>query len=451
MKILSQGKFRKFEGFICQGLSEELYRVTVNGNDIKATKDHRFLIDGEWVSVENIANKEQIPNEIVYDAFNVSETNSYTTNGAESHNCNLIYIDEFAHIENDIAFYESTYPTISSGKNTQVIITSTPKGLNLFYHLWSNAMEGRNEFKTLAYDWSVVPGRDEKWKEETIANTSPVQFAQEFECVTKDTIVDVRCSVSEIERKMTVAELIKIQESGPGCVYMITRTDGKQYIGATKDLKKRMGMHKNHKRFSMGISSVEVLYSGLYLECVMLEEHFIKRYNTFEDGLNETPHGKGKNGDCGFSTFGFKYSDESKNRMKDSARKRAIREKENGIKRKGPTFTKEVLEKFSRDRKGKVSYSIMSLEDRKKFINRYLSWKNEFLQNTDFSPFWHLCKVSLQEDCRNGKIKNIEDFISGNGKVVPLQKIFVHYFCEEELKILKAERLGQILGSTNNA
>lgn len=95
---------------------------------------------------------------------------------------NCIYIDEIAHIDNDVEFFTSTYPVISSGKTSQVIMTSTPKGLNLFYKLWSDAIEGRNKFKTLAYDWSVVPGRDGAWREETIANTSPVQFAQEYEC-----------------------------------------------------------------------------------------------------------------------------------------------------------------------------------------------------------------------------------------------------------------------------
>lgn len=116
----------------------------------------------------------------VYDVVGVDETKSWFTNGLLSHNC--ILIDEMAHIENDVEFYTSTYPVISSGKTTQVIITSTPKGLNLFYKLWSDALEGRNEFKTLGYDWSVVPGRDEEWKRQTIDNTSPVQFAQEYEC-----------------------------------------------------------------------------------------------------------------------------------------------------------------------------------------------------------------------------------------------------------------------------
>ena len=94
---------------------------------------------------------------------------------------NVLYLDEFAFVENQVEFYTSTYPVISAGKTTQVIITSTPHGLDLFYRLWTDAEEGRNKFKTIGYDWTVVPGRDEKWKEETLANTSPVQFAQEYE------------------------------------------------------------------------------------------------------------------------------------------------------------------------------------------------------------------------------------------------------------------------------
>lgn len=97
---------------------------------------------------------------------------------------NLIYLDEFAFVPNHIQeeFFASVYPTISSGKTTKVLITSTPKGLNLFYKLWKDSEEGRNEYKRIEVHWSQVPGRDEKWKETTIRNTSEEQFRQEFEC-----------------------------------------------------------------------------------------------------------------------------------------------------------------------------------------------------------------------------------------------------------------------------
>ncbi len=97
---------------------------------------------------------------------------------------NVIFLDEFAFVPNNIAeaFFMSTYPTISSGKTTKVIIVSTPNGLNLFYRMWTEALEQRSLYKPIEIHWSMVPGRDEEWKEETIRNTSPDQFRQEFEC-----------------------------------------------------------------------------------------------------------------------------------------------------------------------------------------------------------------------------------------------------------------------------
>ena len=97
---------------------------------------------------------------------------------------NIIFLDEFAFVPTHIAeqFFSSVYPTISSGKSTKVIIISTPNGMNMFYKLWHDAERGKNEYKTTEVHWSQVPGRDAKWKEQTIANTSQRQFTQEFEC-----------------------------------------------------------------------------------------------------------------------------------------------------------------------------------------------------------------------------------------------------------------------------
>ena len=97
---------------------------------------------------------------------------------------NIIFLDEFAFIPNHIAddFFASTYPTISSGQSTKVIIVSTPRGMNHFYRKWHDAERGKNEYVPTDVHWSEVPGRDEKWKASTIANTSEQQFKVEFEC-----------------------------------------------------------------------------------------------------------------------------------------------------------------------------------------------------------------------------------------------------------------------------
>ena len=97
---------------------------------------------------------------------------------------NMIFLDEFAYVPHNVAeeFFSSVYPTITSGQDTKVLIVSTPKGLNLFYKLWVDAEEKRNSYVPIEVHWSDIPGRDEKWKKETIRNTSPEQFRTEFEC-----------------------------------------------------------------------------------------------------------------------------------------------------------------------------------------------------------------------------------------------------------------------------
>lgn len=94
---------------------------------------------------------------------------------------NLLFLDEFAFVENDATFYTSTYPVVSSGKDTKVIITSTANGIGNVYHkLWEGASQNTNDYKPFRVDWWDVPGRDEEWKRQTIANTSEIQFEQEF-------------------------------------------------------------------------------------------------------------------------------------------------------------------------------------------------------------------------------------------------------------------------------
>ena len=97
---------------------------------------------------------------------------------------NLLFMDEFAFVPENVAdeFFNSVYPTISAGQSTKVLIVSTPKGLNMFYKLWKDAEDGQNSYTPIEVHWSDVPGRDVNWKKQTIRNTSPQQFRQEFEC-----------------------------------------------------------------------------------------------------------------------------------------------------------------------------------------------------------------------------------------------------------------------------
>ena len=111
-------------------------------------------------------------------------SNSTSSSAVRGGSYNVIFLDEFAFIPNHIAddFFASVYPTISSGQSTKVIIVSTPRGMNHFYRMWHDSEKGKNEYVPTDVHWSEVPGRDEAWKEQTIANTSEQQFKVEFEC-----------------------------------------------------------------------------------------------------------------------------------------------------------------------------------------------------------------------------------------------------------------------------
>jgi hypothetical protein len=107
---------------------------------------------------------------------------------------NLLYLDEFAFVKNAEEFYTSTYPVVTSGTTSKIIITSTANGVGNRYHkLWQGAIQGTNEYNSFRVDWWDVPGRDEEWKIQQIRNTSQRQFEQEFGnnfLGTGDTLID---------------------------------------------------------------------------------------------------------------------------------------------------------------------------------------------------------------------------------------------------------------------
>jgi len=96
----------------------------------------------------------------------------------------FLYIDEAAFVENWDEFFASVFPTISSGKTTKILLTSTPNGLNHFYKTCEGAKDGTNGYKYVEVPWREVPGRDADWQKDTLASMDfdMQKFAQEFEC-----------------------------------------------------------------------------------------------------------------------------------------------------------------------------------------------------------------------------------------------------------------------------
>jgi len=220
-KVLTESGFKSFDGLLTTKNNESKISLKTNlGESLNCTLDHKLkLFNGNFISAKELklgdllfGNKEIIEiekyksKELVYDLLNVKDTHSYYTNNVISHNC--VMMDEFAHVHNNLAeeFFTSTYPVISSGKTTKIIIVSTPRGMNLYYKMWMDAVNKKSDYKAVDIHWSRVPGRDENWKETTIRNTSTRQFNQEFACVTGDTIVEIQDEFGN-EQKITMRKL----------------------------------------------------------------------------------------------------------------------------------------------------------------------------------------------------------------------------------------------------
>jgi hypothetical protein len=101
----------------------------------------------------------------------------------------MVYIDETAFVENWAAFSASVLPTLSSGKKSKTIFTSTPNGLNHFHKYWIGANRDKsdptwNGYYAIEVPWWKIPDRDEVWKQEILASIDfdYQKFAVEFCC-----------------------------------------------------------------------------------------------------------------------------------------------------------------------------------------------------------------------------------------------------------------------------
>ncbi len=209
-QILTEEGFKDFSGVLISE-NRPVVEINLNNSTLKCTPEHRVKVNDEFIHASSISD-EIISHEDVYDLVNVQDTHSYYTNDIVSHNC--LALDEFAHIPQFDQFYASVLPTISAGKNTKLIFTTTPLGMNHAYKFWKDSEEGKNDFYRIFVPWYRVPGRDEAWREKTLADMGydHERFAQEYACVVGDTYVTVYDTIDKIEKKIKISDLFEIIE-----------------------------------------------------------------------------------------------------------------------------------------------------------------------------------------------------------------------------------------------
>jgi len=122
---------------------------------------------------------------------------------------NLLYMDEFSKVKPHIAddFLTATYPVISSGKTSKIIMTSTPLGMNHFYEFWINAARGYNNFFPIKVGWWEHPDRDDEWKKDVIRDIGVVRFNQEYGCSVYNTNINIRDKITGEVETIKLGEL----------------------------------------------------------------------------------------------------------------------------------------------------------------------------------------------------------------------------------------------------
>lgn len=203
-------------------------------------------------------------------------------------------------------------------------------------------------------------------------------------------------------------------------VYLITRNDGKQYVGITCQFNKRISAHKKTERFSIGIKDVKILHKcETYEEAEKLEPFYIQKYDTFYNGLNESINGKGNHLAPKFTTRGYKFTEEQKENMR----------KNHWSKRMKNTWTKpgqyseETRLNWSKKRKGKYWGKTrkipkeMALEIIHNYEKDLIEFDNEFIQT--------LVKKTDKENV--GKV-TIEELKSPNGLYLNKEFLYCCYY-----------------------
>ena len=152
---------------------------------IVCSLEHKFYENKQYVYANTLKIGDTLTNKTIvdiqengvvdlYDLLEVENGHHYTMNGIEGSNCAFISKTVWD------KFWTSTFPTISSGKNSKLIIVSTPQGRNHFYDFWKNAIDGKSDMCAMEVNWWDVPGRDEEWRKSILKTMTQEQFNVEY-------------------------------------------------------------------------------------------------------------------------------------------------------------------------------------------------------------------------------------------------------------------------------
>lgn len=292
MKILGSNGFVDFEGFKQTGIKQSIKINFSDGSNFICSENHALKINnGEWSLAKELIIGDELNGKIITDLKQIGEVQTYSpinvgtdftyySSGFYSHNC--------AFVDNWDSFFASVFPTISSGDTTKILLTSTPNGLNHFYHTCEGAKEEKNGYQYVEVPWWLVPGRDEAWKQETLAamDFDYEKFAQEFCCEfqgSSGTLIS-GAALKSLVAKIPLSSkdgLTRYEEGNPDNTYVIiadvSRGKGLDYsafhvIDVTKMPYKQVCVYRNNMVTPLDYASTLYSTSKAYNKCAILVE-----------------------------------------------------------------------------------------------------------------------------------------------------------------------------------
>jgi len=199
-------------------LFEDNYNILVLANEHSKAKE---IITELKTMYENlpfwiqVGVKKYNENEIVFENGSRIVAKATTKKSGRGGTWNVVYVDEMAFIPENIIedFMKSSFSTVTSGKTSKFIVTSTPQGRNYFWKMYNNAKSGDSEFKALFYPWYENPNYDEKFKEKIINTFGERFFRREYECVGENTFINIYDKIEKKYLKIKIGDFYKMCEN----------------------------------------------------------------------------------------------------------------------------------------------------------------------------------------------------------------------------------------------
>lgn len=132
-----------------------------------------------WMKVRGPKRTSKTLKKLAFDNGSSIESMPSKEDPGRSSTASLVFVDEWAFLENPEEAWASIEPIADVGGRVIGLSTANGSG-NFFHEFWLRAEQRTSDFKPMFYPWSANSDRDEEWYATKKRNMRPWQLAQEY-------------------------------------------------------------------------------------------------------------------------------------------------------------------------------------------------------------------------------------------------------------------------------